>query len=97
MRKAKTEQEPAKPKRGPGRPRKSEEEKAPKIYRAKPDDSFYRADDVKDMLGVSQSSAFRIIQALRGDLIKEGVLSERYPRGRIPKAEFNKRMGQENA
>ena len=55
------------------------------------DRSYYTCSDVMQLLGVSKSKAYSIIQELRDELEKQGKLSPVYPRGKIPKTYFNDR------
>lgn len=55
--------------------------------------SYYVAADVMQLLGVKEDKAYRLIRALRKELIAEGKLIEEYPCGRIPKKYFNARCG----
>ena len=84
MSKAKSKQEPAKPKRG--RPRVES-----KIYKAGPGADYVRADDVCEKLGIRRTRAYELIRDMRAELIREGKLTDLYPVGRVPKAEFDKR------
>lgn len=75
MSKAKTEQELVKPKRKPGRPRVEV-----KIYKAPPDADYYRADDIAEIMGLSRSRSYKLIQDMRAELMSEGKLPK-YPAG----------------
>lgn len=55
--------------------------------------SYYVVEDVMDLLGVSKPKAYKVIRALRDELIAGGRLLEEYPCGRIPKKYFNLRTG----
>lgn len=55
--------------------------------------SYYVAADVMRLLGVKEDKAYRLIRALRKELIAEGKLIEEYPCGRIPKKYFDARCG----
>ncbi len=55
--------------------------------------NYYTAEDVKQLLGVQQAKAYRIIRSLRQELIASGRLIEEYPAGRIPKKYFDERCG----
>lgn len=57
------------------------------------DRQYYVAADVMDLLGVSRPKAYKVIRALREELISEGHLISEYPCGRIPKKYFNDRCG----
>lgn len=59
----------------------------------KEDRQYYVAADVMDILGVSRPKAYKIIRALREELIATGKLIGEYPCGRIPKKYFNDRCG----
>lgn len=56
-------------------------------------DYFYTAEDVKKILKVGKTTASNIIKSLRNELIKQGVLVENFPVGKVPKKYFNKRCG----
>ena len=58
-----------KPKRKPGRPRVEN-----KIYKAPPDADYYRADDIAEIMGLSRSRSYKLIQDMRADLMSEGKL-----------------------
>lgn len=55
--------------------------------------NYYVVDDVMNILGVSKPKAYKVIRALRNELISDGKLIEEYPAGRIPKKYFNARTG----
>ncbi len=55
--------------------------------------SYYKVEDVKQLLGVKQSKAYAIIQSLRKEMIASGYLTVEYPVGQIPKKYFNARCG----
>ena len=50
--------------------------------------SYYT--EVREMMGVSRDTAYRMIRSLRSDLIADGQLAKGYPSGKIPKKAFNK-------
>lgn len=52
--------------------------------------SYYTAAEVRDLMGVSRDTAYRMIRSLRSDLIADGKLAKGYPSGKIPKKAFNK-------
>ena len=52
--------------------------------------SYYRADEVGQMLGVSKSKAYKVCQNLREEYQAKGLLSNDYPAGRVPKRIFNR-------
>lgn len=54
------------------------------------DRSYYCADDVQGLLGVSRSKAYQIIKTVRAESIRAGRLNAAYPNGKIPKAIFDK-------
>lgn len=54
---------------------------------------FYKVNDVKALLGISDSKAYDIIRQLRRDLEAEGYISP--PAGRIQKRYFCRRFGME--
>lgn len=53
--------------------------------------SWYGAKQVQEALGVSRDKAYRIIRALRGELIESGRLTPAYPVGKVPKKYFESR------
>lgn len=53
------------------------------------DRSYYDQEDVRRLLGVSRSQAYKIIKEMREQSIKEGILFDGYPSGKIPKKIFN--------
>lgn len=59
------------------------------------DRNYYLVDDVMKILGVSRPKAYKVIRALREELISGGKLIEEYPCGRIPKKYFDARCGNE--
>lgn len=50
---------------------------------------FYNAEDIMNMLGVGQTTAYKIINQLRKELVKKGYAE--YPAGKIPKKYFHER------
>lgn len=50
---------------------------------------FYTAVDVITMLGVGESTAYKIINRLRKELVEKGYAE--YPAGKIPKRYFHER------
>ena len=54
------------------------------------DRSYYVANDVERLLGVSSSKAYDVIRTMRKECISAGMLTKAYPAGRIPKKYFNK-------
>lgn len=52
--------------------------------------SYYKAEEVGKMLGVSMSKAYRVCQHLREEYQEKGMLSADYPAGRVPKRIFNR-------
>lgn len=69
----------------------------PKVYRngilKVIDKKYYVVEDVMELLGVSKPKAYKVIRALREELIAAGKLIEEYPCGRIPKKYFDLRCG----
>ncbi|MBQ6634793.1 MAG: helix-turn-helix domain-containing protein [Lachnospiraceae bacterium] len=51
---------------------------------------YYTADDVMELLGVSRSKAYKMIQGMQKELKSEGKLFDGYPGGKIPKGIFRK-------
>lgn len=52
---------------------------------------YYTVDDVKRLLGVEQSKAYKIIRDMRKEMIASGCLFDGYAAGKIPKSYFNDR------
>lgn len=50
---------------------------------------FYNAEDVMQMLDIGQTSAYKIINSLRKELVSKGYAE--YPAGKIPKKYFHER------
>lgn len=50
---------------------------------------FYNAEDIMNMLGVGQTTAYKIINQLRKELVRKGYAE--YPAGKIPKKYFHER------
>lgn len=57
------------------------------------DRSYYTAEEVMELVGVSRSKAYELIRRLRQEMINQGNLTPDYPGGKIPKAYFNRRCG----
>lgn len=57
----------------------------------KPHKAYIGADDVKEMLGVGRSSAYKIISRARQELVDSGKLPEDYPAGKVPRTYFMRR------
>lgn len=53
----------------------------------------YVVADVMEILGVSKPKAYKVISALREELILSGKLLKEYPKGKIPKKYFELRCG----
>lgn len=62
-----------------------------KIYKAA-QEGYYRAGDVAEIMGISQSRAYKIIAAMRAELINEGKIPDYYPNGHVPATEFRKKF-----
>ncbi len=55
-----------------------------------PDDrSYYTAEEVQSLMGVSRDKAYTMIRSMRQECIDSGKLTGAYPTGRIPKKYFN--------
>lgn len=52
--------------------------------------SYYDHEDVQCILGVSRSKAYSMIREMREKCIKDGLITEAYPSGKIPKKYFDK-------
>jgi len=63
-----------------------------KIYQ-EDDKNYYTKDDIKKLVGVSDSKAYRIIRQAREELISSGRLLSEYPAGRVPKKYLDSRIG----
>lgn len=50
--------------------------------------SFYRVDDIKEMLGISESKAYKIIQQLNKELKEKGYITIA---GRVPVKYFKEK------
>lgn len=50
--------------------------------------NYYRVNDVMEILGVSQSKAYRLMRILWEKLVASGRLNSEYPCGRVPKKYF---------
>jgi|GEM_PF-741831 len=57
------------------------------------DRSYYRVNDVRTLLSVSEPKAYQVIRALRKEMIAAKLLSSVYPAGRIPKWYFEQYCG----
>ena len=57
------------------------------------DKSYYCVDDVVALLSVSEPKAYKMIRALREEMIAAKRLSSVYPVGRIPKWYFDQYCG----
>lgn len=53
--------------------------------------SYYDVNEVMDMLGCKHDKAYKIMRAIKQELIKEGKLIEDYPAGKVPKKYFDER------
>lgn len=51
---------------------------------------FLKADDIAQMLGVSQATAYRLMRVIRQELESKGLLTLR---GVVPRKYFMERMG----
>ena len=54
------------------------------------DRSYYKAEEVGQLLGVGKSKAYKVCQNLREEYQEKGLLSNDYPAGRVPKRIFNR-------
>jgi hypothetical protein len=54
------------------------------------DRPYYTHQDVMLLLGVSRSKAYDMINDMRKECIKEGIIARSYPNGKIPKKYFNR-------
>lgn len=55
--------------------------------------SYYDVNEVMDMLGCKQDKAYKIMRALKNELIEAGKLIPDYPAGKVPKKYFEERCG----
>lgn len=53
--------------------------------------SYYDANDVMAMFGVSKTKAYEMIRILRKELVDAGTISSVYPQGKVPKKYFNEK------
>lgn len=53
--------------------------------------AYYDAKDVMALLNVKQAKAYKLIKAVRDELIREGKLIPDYPAGKVPKHQFDLR------
>lgn len=53
--------------------------------------SYYNVNEVMEMLGCKQDKAYRIMRAIKQELIKDGKLIADYPAGKVPKKYFDER------
>lgn len=61
------------------------------VYKDREVRSYYKAEDIMDMLDVSRSKAYSMIRDMRAELLALGRISNCYPSGRIPKKYFDER------
>lgn len=75
--------------------KKTQEETLPGVIRviSKKDRNYYDVVDVMELLGVSDSCAYKIMRQLREELIAEGKIIDNYPKGKVPKKYFDARCG----
>ena len=55
--------------------------------------NYYLVEDVMKLLGISKPKAYKVIRALREELIASGKLISEYPAGRIPKKYYDIKCG----
>lgn len=53
--------------------------------------SYYDVNEVMEMLGCKQDKAYKIMRAIKDELIKDGKLIADYPAGKVPKKYFDER------
>ena len=53
--------------------------------------SYYDVNEVMEMLGCKQDKAYKIMRAIKKELIKDGKLIADYPAGKVPKKYFDER------
>lgn len=51
--------------------------------------SYYDHFDIENLLGVSKTKAYELINSTRDECVQQGILSKDYPKGKIPKKFFN--------
>lgn len=75
--------------------KKTPEETLPGVIRviSKKDRNYYDVIDVMELLGVSDSYAYKLMRRLREELIAEGKIIDNYPKGKVPKKYFDSRCG----
>ena len=57
----------------------------------KPQKAYIGADEVRELLGIGRSSAYKIIKQTRKELVDSGKLPDDYPSGKVPRRFFMKR------
>ena len=60
-----------------------------KVIHSKP---YYTVEDVMGLLGVSRSKAYKIIKALRDQLVADGKINALYPAGKVPRVHFDRQF-----
>lgn len=75
--------------------KKQPEETLPGVVRviSKKDRNYYDVIDVMELLGVSDSYAYKLMRRLREELIAQGKIIDNYPKGKVPKKYFDFRCG----
>ncbi len=58
------------------------------------DRTYYTVEDVMQNLGIRRAKAYRMIKAVREEMIEAGYLTPEYPVGKIPKRYFDFRCGE---
>lgn len=58
---------------------------------AKAERSYYDVNEVMEMLGVKEDKAYKIMRAIKQELVKDGKLIADYPAGKVPKKYFDVR------
>ena len=58
---------------------------------AKAERSYYDVNEVMEMLGVKEDKAYKIMRAIKQELVKDGKLIADYPAGKVPKKYFDER------
>lgn len=55
--------------------------------------SYYDVTEVMEMLGCKQDKAYKVMRALKQELVDAGKLIADYPAGKVPKKYFDERCG----
>ncbi len=53
--------------------------------------SYYVVDEVMELLGIERNKAYKLMKAVKDELISKGELIPDYPAGKVPKHDFDRR------